>query len=421
MSLRFIDCQGLGFGMGLGLVQNGMELAQRCGDLTLGAPVVEANRHLVGWNWTSTFSADPADWPVLKDVDVVAGSPPCAGFSALSPKEFRGANSKANIHMRKFVAYAGRQAPTLAAFESVQQAFSQGRDLMSELRDKLEAETGHEYGLYHVLHNNASVGGAAVRARYFWVVSRIPFGVEYPIPDAIPTVMESIGDLQRLQMTWEKQPYRAPDTWWASRRRSPSGTVDGHTTRMKLHDQRIRQLCDMLDGDWSGGETLSIALRRCYERYGKFPDAWKTAEDRILSRNFDMGYTQPKRWFKDRPAFVLTGDALQQAVHPTEPRGFTYREAMRIQGFPDDWRLWPVRDYTNLHLCAGKGVPADASRWFGHWISESFAGRPGSMSGVPDSTRTREYVLQVDKGYKTALARGGYRVHELKRLQGIAA
>lgn len=405
----------------LGLHQNGIELAFRCGDLNLGAPTVEANRQILGWEWKSHFSADPADWPILPNVDIVSGSPPCAGFSQLSAKEFRGVDSKANIHMRKFVAYAGRQAPVVATFESVQQAFTQGRDLMTELRDKLEAETGYKYDLYHVLHNNASVGGAAVRSRYFWMASRIPFGLEYPVPDAIPTVMESIGDLQRLQMTWERQPYRAPDTWWASRRRSPSGVVDGHTTRLKLHDQRIRQLCDWLDGDWFSGETLSQALRRCHARHGRLPDTWQEKESRILAKDFDMGFTQPKRWHADRPAYVLTGDALQQAVHPTEPRGFTYREAMRIQGFPDDWRLWPVRDYAPLYKTPGKGVPIDASRWYGHWLSESFAGRPGSMRGVPDRERDREFVLQVDKGYKTAQARGGYRVHELMRLQGVSA
>jgi site-specific DNA-cytosine methylase len=416
-----VDCNGLGGGMLCGLHQNGFELVFRCGDLDLGAPAVEANRHILGWEWTSKFSKDPSDWPVPKNVDIVSGSPPCAGFSTMSSKEFRGVNSKANEHMRKFVAYAGRVAPAVATFESVQQAFSQGRSLMTELRDKLEAETGYRYDLYHVLHNNASVGGAAVRARYFWMASRIPFGVEYPVPDKVPTLMESIGDLQRLQMTWERQPYRVPDTWWSSRRRSLSGVVDGHITRGKLHDVRIRALLDSLDGAWAPGETLSSALQRSYARHGRLPDPWSSAEPSILRKNFDMGFTQAKRWHPNRPAFVLTGDALQQAVHPTEPRTFTYREAMRIQGFPDDWRLWPLRDYKRLYLCPGKGVPVDSSRWFGHWLSESFAGRPGSMRGVPDSDRDREYILQADKGYKIAQKRGGYRVHELMRLEGIAA
>lgn len=404
-----------------GLHQNDFELVYRCGDLSLGAPMVEANRHILGWEWTSDFSADPSDWRIPQNVDIVSGSPPCAGFSTMSSKEFRGVDSKANVHMRKFAAYAGRVAPTIAAFESVQQAFSQGRSLMTELRDKLEADTGYKYDLYHVLHNSASVGGAAVRARYFWMASRIPFGVEYPVPDAIPSLMESIGDLQRLQMTWEKQPYRAPDTWWASRRRSPSGVVDGHVTRGKLHDRRIRSLMEALDGEWPAPKSLGWALQEAYRRHGKLPDVWASAQDKILAKNFDMGFTQARRWDGKRPAFVLTGDALQQAVHPTEPRTFTFREAFRIQGFPDDWRLWPVRDYAPLAIAPGKGVPVDASRWFGHWLSESFAGRPGSMRGVPDRDRDREYVLQVDKGYKTALARGGYRVHELMKLEGVAA
>lgn len=405
----------------LGFHQNDFELLYRCGDLNLGAPIVEANRHIVGWEWKSHFTPHPKEWWVPENVDAVVGSPPCAGFSTMSSKEFRGIDSKANDHMKRFVAYAGRVGPPVVAFESVQQAFSQGRELMTRLRDQLERDTGHKYDLYHVLHNNASVGGAAIRARYFWMASRIPFGVEYPVPDAVPTLMESIGDLQRLQMTWEKQPYRAPDTWWASRRRSPSGVVDGHVTKGKIHDLRIRALCAAVDDEWYPGEQLQSVLKRCYDRHGKLPEEWRDAEPSILKKNFELGFNQSKRWRGNKPAYVLTGAALEQAIHPTEPRTFTYREAMRIQGLPDDWRLWPVRDYKRLSICPGKGVPVDASRWFGHWVSESFAGHPGSMRGVPDRDRDREYVLQVDKGYKTALARGGYRVHELKRLEGVAA
>jgi site-specific DNA-cytosine methylase len=421
MTLRMVDCNGLGGGMMLGFHQNDFELLYRCGDLNLGAPIVEANRHIVGWDWKSHFTPRPDEWWVPDNVDMVVGSPPCAGFSTMSSREFRGIDSKANDHMKKFVAYAGRVAPAVAAFESVQQAFSQGRELMTLLRDKLEADTGHKYDLYHVLHNNASVGGAAVRARYFWMASRVPFGVEYPVPDKVPTLMESIGDLTHLQMTWEKQPYRAPDTWWSSRRRSPQGVVDGHITKGKIHDQRVRALMQWIDYQWAPGERLEDALLRCYRRYGKLPAEWKDAEPSIVKKNFELGFNQAKRWYPNRPAFVLTGAALEQAIHPTEPRTFTYREAMRIQGMPDDWRLWPVRDYKRLSICPGKGVPVDASRWFGHWVSESFAGRPGSMRGVPDRDRDREYVLQVDKGYKQALARGGYRVHELKKLEGISA
>jgi site-specific DNA-cytosine methylase len=240
-----------------GLHQNDFELLYRCGDLNLGAPIVEANRHIVGWEWKSHFTPHPSEWWVPENVDAVVGSPPCAGFSTMSSKEFRGIDSKANDHMKRFVAYAGRVAPAVVAFESVQQAFSQGRELMTRAPRQARADTGHKYDLYHVLHNNASVGGAAVRARYFWMASRIPFGVEYPVPDKVPTLMESIGDLQRLQMTWEKQPYRVPTrggpaavglrrAWWTATSPRGRSTTCGSARCLAA-----------VDDEWYAGRALS--------------------------------------------------------------------------------------------------------------------------------------------------------------------
>jgi hypothetical protein len=239
------------------------------------------------------------------------------------------------------------------------------------------------------------------------------------VPDKVPTLMESIGDLQRLQMTWEKPAVPRSRHLVVKSSAVTSGVVDGHITKGKLHDLRIRALCLTRLTEWAPGERSrapSAQLRAARQAARSLV----FAEPSILRKNFDWGSTSPSA---GTPTTGLRPDrcALEQAVHPTEPRTFTYREAMRIQGFPDDWRLWPLRDYKRLYLVPGKGVPVDSSRWFGHWLSESFAGRPGSMRGVPDSDRDREYILQADKGYKIAQKRGGYRVHELMRLEGIAA
>lgn len=409
MTYRFISCNGLGGAGELGFVQMGFKLMHRCGTLDLGAKNVRANRHIMGWDWEDEFSDDPNDWDVPKGIDVIYGNPPCSGFSTFSRKDFRGKDSKANDHMKALVAYMGRVKPTIGAFESVQQAYTGGCGFMRELRDKLEAEAGVEYTLYHVLHNNLTLGGAAQRKRYFWVVSQVPFGLDPPIPVMVPTLMESIGDLQGLQNTWEKQPYVYPETWWSSRRRAPDGAVDGHARRILTHAKRVQALVDALDGEWPQGWREQDAVKAVYERYGRLPPEWSTQEARLVAADFNMGISQMVRWRGDKPARVLTGGALDQAMHPTENRLFTLREAMRIQGFPDNWRLWPLRGVASMGRVPGKGVPVDAGRWLAHWVKQALDGSPGSMRGI--SSGDREYVFNSTHNYRLVTPRMGRKIY----------
>jgi site-specific DNA-cytosine methylase len=398
--MRFVDCNGLAGHATLGVIQAGGTLLHRCGTLKLGAENMRANRPLTGWSWEDEFSDNPTDWHVPDDVDLVIGTPPCSGYSTMTRADLRGVDAKVNFHMNSLVAYAARVAPPFVAFESVQQAYTTGRTHMVLLRDKLEADTGHQYNLYHVKHNNAVLGGAAQRKRYWWVASRVPFGMDPPVPQRVPTLLESIGDLRGLQSTWEKQPYVYPETWWSSRRRSADGAVDGHAIRRLTHERRVRALLNALDGYWPQGWRESDACRAVYEKYGRLPDEWSAQEARLVGRKFDMGINQMIRWRADQPARVLTGAALDQAMHPTELRMFTLREAMRIQGWPDTWRLWPSRNVASHPLWPGKGAPVDAARWLGVWVKEALEGRPGSMRGTP--VGDREFLLDSTHNYKLA-------------------
>lgn len=411
MTYTFSDVIGFGGGFALGMTQAGFELRAKREIMNFGVKNCEANRPLLGWKWDAQvkpLTREP-EWDITH-TDVVTGNPPCSGFSTLTNDKYRGENAAINDCMWAFKSYVAKAKPTIAAFESVQHAFGKGRGLMQQLRATLEEETGLKYELHHVMHNSLSCGGPANRPRYFWLVSQIPFGVEYPIPDLIPSAMDVLGDLQGLNLTWEKQPYRYPETWWSSRRRSDDGAVDGHIGKNLTHAKRIHALLDALDGEWPEGWREEDAVRKIYERDGRLPDIWKSQEERLVKRDFDMGFNQLQRWYGSKPARVITGAGLSQAMHPTENRLFTNRECARIQGFPDTWRLWPMREYKSLGKTWGKGIPVDAGRWLGYWIKNSLDGNPGSMQGVPIGDR--EHLIKADKGFKRTQARGGRRKHD---------
>ena len=391
--MRAIDCQGFAGGFTMGTVQAGFTLVgKRELPGGFGVPSCEANRHLLGDQWETQVSRWD-EWEP-KPVEYVFGNPPCSGFSLMSAKHFRGIDSPVNSCMFAFVEYAARCNPYVAAFESVQQAYTQGRPLMQQLRAVMEARTGHEWTLVHVLHNAIAVGGAAIRRRYFMVLTRIPFGVEPLDPNPTPNLEDVIGDLRGLDVVWGPQAYAVDKSFisdWAAAHRRGDGLVDGHWTRMA--SPAIHRAVELTQGpgavQWLPGMTISQVARTYWEKNGRLPESWAWLEEKLIRTNWAMGFHQLCRWHPDRPARVITGGGAQLVLNPWEMRPLTLRECARIQGFPDDWRIAPLEKVSNAPMLWGKGIPVQCGRWMSTWARESIAGMPGWDAGVEIGERER--------------------------------
>lgn len=408
---RFVDFNGLAGFMSLGFVQNGFEMVHRTGTLDFGNAMIDGNRHLVGDGWDTSFSAEEEHWRQFPGVEVVMGLPPCSGWSCWTGPSNRGPDAKAHEHTKAFMRYVGRAQPQVAVFECVQQAYTQGREVMQKYREMVEDVSGLRYDLHHVKMNNLQVGGFSYRPRYFWVAVRegMSFGTEYDWPGKVPSLMDTIGDLKDLPQTWENQPYRHDRTHWVQRLESQSGVVDGHIGLANVHNERIGEMFEYLakdDQDWDWGEGLSHALKKIYDVRGELPPLWSNKQEKIIERKFDMGFSLPYRWAGNAWANVLTGGALDLVVHPTRPRCITHREAARIQGLPDDWRIKPARDYSPMRDAWGKAVSVDAGRWIGRWVKASLEGTPGAVPG--ELIGDREWMHATDKGFSRQKARAQY-------------
>ena len=478
MSPTAVDVHGFGGGFTLGAVEAGWDL-QACVSREVGFGVLAklANRGKLGSSWES-ITAKPTDWAGLDvfKADMVFGNPPCSGFSTLSSKAFRGDDSKANDYMWELIEYAGRVAPEIVIFESVQQTFRQGLGLMRRLHARLEAISGLKYNLLHVLHNNASHGGMSTRRRYFWVATRVPFGVDhgrvtrqgtFADLDGIATLGDGLHDLETLGLTMQEQAYKGTtiehadhedgddctpacqvvitnSTRWCWREmHDGGGLVDGHDVGRSPSLSRAQELLELID--WPEGDTISTVLRRYYDEHGNLPSMWyyPTREDkvdecgnpvvdergdvvkvslpkaeRLIKTDFAMGHNQIGRWHWDRMARVVTGGGVHLILHPHLPRTLTQREVARIQGFPDDWKIWPVRHAPDLGPAWGKGVPVQAGRWIARWARASLEGEPGPITGVPLAQHDKrlfakfgelenELIVDTTADYKPwALARG---------------
>lgn len=391
MGIDFIACQSFAGGFDLGAVQAGARLVHKVEQVGgFGLDSVRANRHLLGHTW-DTQACDPSGWEVLP-AHAVFGNPPCSGFSNMTSIDKRGVNASVNACMWEFARYVARVRPLIAAFESVSAAYSNGLKLMRQLREFVELTTGATWTLHHVLHNARALGGPATRRRYFWVISRVRFGVAQPLLPTVPLLADVLDDLVPLRETWEAQPYLSPATEWVEPRRSARGLVDGHHTGGGQLDTKVRELAEWID--WQPGELQSSALRRCHEKHGELPPAWKGIERSIVEKDFFRRYTSTDRWDGDKPGRVINGDGPLTGVHPLLPRPFTHREAARLMGFPDDWRILPLRGLGSaLRRTWGKGITVDAGRWLAHWVQQSIRGEAGPLTGTP--VGEREFEVSV--------------------------
>lgn len=403
-----VDCQGFAGGFTLGAVQAGLELVQKYEQPGgFGVANCDRNRQLLGEDW-GVQVASPEEWEPMQ-VPVTFGNPPCSGFSLLSASDFRGADSSINSCMWAFAELAAHNGSEIAVFESVQQAFTSGHELMRGLRDRVEEITGRRYHLTHVKHNGVAHGGPAMRRRYFWVVSTVPFGVEHEVPDRLPNFMETIGDLQGLKSQWEPQRYKRKPSFWAEPLRRDDGLVDGH---IWLETPAIRRALALRTGPngedhpWQPGDNIQRVAQSYYERFGQLPPMWveggqdvtvlKKVEEKGWDRTF--GFYQHHMWKPENFARVVTGAGLELIMHPTEPRYYTHREVARLQGFPDSWLIEPLADVSNLRMTWGKGIPVQAGKWISEWVIRALDGEPGSDRG--ETIGDRESLIDTTNDWK---------------------
>lgn len=375
-----IDCQSFAGGFAYGVVSAGFDLiGKREYPGGFGSAAMESNRHLLGNNW-KLEDVDPGQWTRSK-ADLVFGNPPCSAFSnrSVSVKgkledgsigliDIRGSLSPINDCMWELVLFALECNPKIIIFESVQGAYKNGLDLMRDLHKELIERTGEIWDLHHVLHNVSSLGGSQKRARYFWVASRIPFGVD-PLFLPETTVRDRIGDLENVAL----------------------GSVEGHDIISSPRVRRIIELASKVE--WNQDEVSGIAYQRAIDQ-GIELEHW---DEPLVS---DKGITQyaPRRLSYDSPSRVLAGDALTNAVHPTLPRTLTYREVARLSGLPDEWKCAPYQEKQSNGLWFGKGVTVEAGSWIAKAAYDAINKKPQAFKG--SQIGENEYLIQADNAEK---------------------
>lgn len=387
--LRAVDVMGFAGSFAAGVDQAGFDIvSKREPDKFKGFGMPSV---LYNMPWIDGQVAPPEDWDLpVEAVDLVYGCPPCSGFSQLSHANTLihgavvGPDAEINECMTWFVDYAARVKPQVAIMESVAVAFKDGKEFMEALWERLREASGVDYYLTHVVMNASLVGGDVIRPRYFMVAHREPFGVglEYLSPRTALEVIKDLGPEDPDDLDW------------------------GHMVKTGSGIHRWKQTFEWLEElglEWLPGQRLPDvifnpdALAAHPEILTDPPDFWLRSVDGkpseraakhgvtrdVYSHYFSTDPFSTFRWRPDKPYGVVVGAVLDRAIHPTEPRTLTWREAARFMSIPDTWSLRSLVERKAAGEL-GKAVPSASGKWIAHWARMSIEGTPGEFAGVPD-------------------------------------
>lgn len=296
------------------------------------------------------FRAELASDGLSKKVDIVAGGPPCQGFSTVGKKD---AADPRNSLFLQFLRAVDEIEPRFVIFENVA-GFK--RLYAGEMYNKtVEGLEGLGFDVVSSVLNAKDFGTPQSRERTIilaWRKGSKPVSMPEPThgPGLSPyvTLMDAISDLPLLNPGEERVDYLCGP---------------------KNDYQRVMR---------SAGERL--AHHRC-SRYG---DHMLKVMSYVKEGGSIMDVPEelrPKGYFKntyarlmpDQPCTTITRNfgtpSSSRCIHPLQNRALSTREGARIQGFPDHYKFHGGKGSKNLQI--GNAVPPSLAKALGRQILSS--------------------------------------------------
>jgi DNA (cytosine-5)-methyltransferase 1 len=286
------------------------------------------------------------------ELDILAGGPPCQGFSKNVPRKNRFLDQPNNMLVRTFIEYVEALQPKIVLMENVAE-MKNGFD--QSYTQEILARLGSDgYKVSYQVLNAADYGVPQRRRRAFFLANKGNKHIDFPIPTHSKTnsdddflfsvmepkhyitVWEAIGDLPKAVNGPNKTRLKydcAPFTSFQKKVRNGNVDVSNHIPR-KLTPIQHERLSSIQPGE--GIKNLPDHIRP--------KSGYSGAYGRLTK---DMVAPTITRWVF-HPGSGRFG-------HPEEPRVITIREAARIQSFPDDFEF--IGTYTQQAGQVGNAVP----------------------------------------------------------------
>ena len=282
------------------------------------------------------------------ELDILAGGPPCQGFSKNVPRKLRLANDPNNLLVQRFLDYCEQIKPKSILMENVAEMRNGfAKQFSDEINERLD-KSG--YKVTPAVLNAAEYGVPQRRRRAFFLASRESVAPTIPTPthfdkteqqlgfgiENFVSVWDAIGDLPSLQHGQGKDPCEyacEPFSEYQKFHRNRKGQVRNHVAR-ELQPTQYARISSLRPGQ--GLKDLPDNL--------KVKGGYSGAYGRLTK---DMIAPTITRWVF-HPGSGRWG-------HPVDLRTLTIREAARIQGFSDDYEF--VGSFVQQAGQIGNAVP----------------------------------------------------------------
>lgn len=280
--------------------------------------------HYTPFELMKTLNIEPGE------LDILAGGPPCQGFSKNVPRKLRFVDDPNNLLIKRFLDYCEQIKPRSILMENVAEMRNGfAKHFSDEISERLE-KAG--YKVTQAVLNAAEYGVPQRRRRAFFLAFRESVAPTIPVPthadkpkhqlgfgiSDFVNVWEAIGDLPSLQHGQGKDPCEyacEPFSEYQKIHRNLNGQVSNHIAR-ELHPMQYARISSLRPGQ--GIKDLPDSL--------KVKGGYSGAYGRLTK---DMVAPTITRWVF-HPGSGRWG-------HPVDLRTLTIREAARIQGFSDNY------------------------------------------------------------------------------------
>jgi DNA (cytosine-5)-methyltransferase 1 len=329
----------------------------------------------------------------IPDCLVIAGGPPCQGFSSAGMRrEYDSRNSLVGV----FARIVARVMPAAFVFENVE-GFLTASDghFVIELLDPL-IEAGYRI---HLRKINAANYGVPQHRKRVIVVGGLGWNPSFPAPTH--TAHGSPG----ARLATQTLPL-VPSIRDAFSGLPPAVAYHG-TDICDRDDHKYRLL--------SGMDLRRAELLHPGQTMRDLPDALRheSYHRRANRRVIDGTPTEHRggapagmrRLRMDEPSKSITGGAISEFLHPEENRNLTLRECARIQTFPDNFLFVGTRSQRAQLI--GNAVPPLLAEQIARTLLKDLAAQPHCSTG---RGALLSFIPTLSNGSSPALAQTTHRV-----------
>lgn len=274
--------------------------------------------------------------------DLIAGGPPCQGFSTLGDKL---SGDPRNQLFEAFARIVEEVGPRFVLMENVKSLTTmyEGRfkDHIIQTFERLG------YRMHCTVLDAADYGVPQFRKRVIF------FGTKHNAPFKFPEATHG---------PTTKNPYA---TTWEAIRDLAEGTARAPNHIVLQHSEKV------------------LARYALIPEGGRLPPPHQLPEA-IRRNNFGNTY---KRLHRDRPSLTMVPGNNAFPIHPTLNRSLTPREAARLQSFPDE--ILFAGDRRRQCILVGNAVPPLLASWIGKSIMQHAESKPTV------ATNTDPYLISI--------------------------